>query len=165
MQPKKDEQIKKSQQEKEVQQREEELHVGTLVLMDQQWQETTNDMAKQLVVMENGASANGDLDVVAEQLEMLAQKIKKKNGEVQELQKENERMEKHLEETQKQLANQVKKTLYEEISQRISRIEMLQLKIKVTTLESEKRETSEALAKVQKRNLHLKAQLTQNKSN
>jgi hypothetical protein len=29
-------------------------------------------MAKQLVVMENGASTNGDLDVVVEQLEMLA---------------------------------------------------------------------------------------------
>ncbi len=40
--------------------------------MDKQWQEATNDMAKQLVVMENGASTNGDLDVVVEQLEMLA---------------------------------------------------------------------------------------------
>jgi hypothetical protein len=33
--------------------------------MDQQWQEVVNDMAKQLMVMENGASTNGDLDVVA----------------------------------------------------------------------------------------------------
>jgi hypothetical protein len=40
------------------------------------------DMAKQLVVMESGVSTNGDLDAIAEQLEMLAQKIKKKNGEV-----------------------------------------------------------------------------------
>jgi hypothetical protein len=32
--------------------------------------------------MENNASTNEDLDVVVEQLEMLAQKIKKKNGEV-----------------------------------------------------------------------------------
>ncbi len=69
--------------------------------MDQQWQEATNDMAKQLVVMENGASTNGDLDVVVEQLEMLAHKIRKKSGEVQQLQKENERMEKKLKETQK----------------------------------------------------------------
>jgi hypothetical protein len=37
------------------------------------------------MVMERGASTNGDLDAVAEQLEMLAQRIKKKNGEVQEL--------------------------------------------------------------------------------
>jgi hypothetical protein len=29
-----------------VQQIEEELHVGTLVFMDQQWQEVINDMAK-----------------------------------------------------------------------------------------------------------------------
>ncbi len=69
--------------------------------MDQQWQEVVNDMAKQLMVMERGASTNGDLDAVAEQLEMLAQRIKKKNGEVQELQKENERMAKQLEETHK----------------------------------------------------------------
>jgi hypothetical protein len=40
--------------------------------MDQQWQEVANDMTKQLMVMENGAFANGDLDVVVEQLEMLA---------------------------------------------------------------------------------------------
>jgi hypothetical protein len=40
--------------------------------MDQQWQEAANDMAKQLVVMENGASTNGDLDAMAEQLEILA---------------------------------------------------------------------------------------------
>ncbi len=53
------------------------------------------------MVMEKGASANGDLDAVAEQLEMLAQRIKKKNGEVQELQKENERMVKQLEKRQK----------------------------------------------------------------
>jgi hypothetical protein len=33
--------------------------------------------------MENGASTNGDLDVVVEQLEMLAHKIRKKSGEVQ----------------------------------------------------------------------------------
>jgi hypothetical protein len=32
--------------------------------------------------MENSASTNGDLDVMVEQLEMLAQKIKKENGEV-----------------------------------------------------------------------------------
>ncbi len=56
-------------------------------MLDQQWQEVVNDMAKHLVGMENGASTNGDLDAVAEQLEMLAQKIKKKNGEVKELQK------------------------------------------------------------------------------
>jgi hypothetical protein len=42
-------------------------------------------MTKQLVVIKNGASTNGDLDAVAEQLEMLAQNIKKKNGEVQKL--------------------------------------------------------------------------------
>jgi hypothetical protein len=40
--------------------------------MDQQWQEATNDMVKQLMVMESGASTNGDLDAVVEQLEMLA---------------------------------------------------------------------------------------------
>jgi hypothetical protein len=39
-------------------------------------------MAKELVVIENGASINGDLDAVAEQLEMLAQIIIKKNGKV-----------------------------------------------------------------------------------
>jgi predicted RNA-binding protein with PIN domain len=82
--------------------------------MDQQWQEAISDMAKQLVVMESGASTNGHLDVVAEQLEMLAQMIRKKNGEVQELQKENERMAKQLDEVCKQLANQVEKTFYEE---------------------------------------------------
>jgi predicted RNA-binding protein with PIN domain len=118
MQLEKDEQTKKSQQEGAVQQMEEELHLGTLTVMDQQWQEVTNDMAKQLVVMESGAPANGDLDVVVEQLEMLAQKIRKKNGEVQKLQKENERMAKQLEETQSQLANQVEKTFYEK-NQRI----------------------------------------------
>jgi hypothetical protein len=32
--------------------------------------------------MESSASINGDLDAVVEQLEMLAQNIKKKNGEV-----------------------------------------------------------------------------------
>jgi hypothetical protein len=37
-------------------------------------------MANQLMVMEGGASTNGDLDPVVEQLEMLAQKIRKKNG-------------------------------------------------------------------------------------
>ncbi len=115
-------------------------------------------MAKQLVIMENSASTNGDLDVVVEQLEMLAQKIKKKNGEVLELQKENEKMGKQLEETQKQLANQVEKTLYEK-NQRTSREKVSQVKIRVTNLENEK-ETSEALAKVQKRNLHLETQLT-----
>lgn len=88
--------------------------------MDLQWQEALNHMAKQLVLMENGASTNEDLDAVVEELEMLAQRIKKKNGEVQELQKENGRMAKQLEETQKQLANEMKKTLYEE-SQRITR--------------------------------------------
>jgi predicted ATP-grasp superfamily ATP-dependent carboligase len=72
--------------------------------------------------MENGAPTNGDLDAVVEQLEMLAQKIRK-NGEVQELQKENERMVKQLEETQSQLANQVEKTFYEE-NQSILREEM-----------------------------------------
>jgi hypothetical protein len=54
-------------------------------LIDQQWQEAANDMAKQLVVMESNASTNGNLDAVVEQLEMLAQKIYKKNGEVLEL--------------------------------------------------------------------------------
>jgi DNA-binding protein H-NS len=63
------------------------------------------------------------LDAVVAQLEMLPQKIKKKNGEVQELQKENERMAKQLEEAQNQLANQVEKTFYEE-NQRILREEM-----------------------------------------
>jgi predicted ATP-grasp superfamily ATP-dependent carboligase len=101
---------------------EKELHLGALVVMDQEWQEVANDMAKQLVVMENGAPTNGDLDAVVEQLEMLAQKIRK-NGEVQELQKENERMAKQLEETQSQLANQVEKTFYEE-NQSILREEM-----------------------------------------
>jgi peptidoglycan hydrolase CwlO-like protein len=66
---------------------EEELHIGTLIVMDQQWQEATNDMAKQLVVMESGASTDGDLDAMDKQLEMLAQRIRKKHGEVQELQK------------------------------------------------------------------------------
>jgi hypothetical protein len=42
-------------------------------------------MAKQLVVMESDASTNGDLDARAKQLEMLAQRIRKKNGEVQKL--------------------------------------------------------------------------------
>jgi hypothetical protein len=64
---------------------EENLHEGALVVMDRQWQEVINDMAKQLVVMESGASTNGDLDAVVEQLEMLAQRIRKKNGEVQKL--------------------------------------------------------------------------------
>jgi hypothetical protein len=44
---------------------EEELHIGTLVVMDQQWQEAANDMAKQLVIMESGASTNGALDAMA----------------------------------------------------------------------------------------------------
>ncbi len=66
--------------------------------------------------MESGASTDGDLDVVVEQLEMLAQRTKKKNGEVQEIQKENERM-------AKQLVNQVEKVVYEE-SQRIFKKEM-----------------------------------------
>jgi hypothetical protein len=35
--------------------------------------------------MENSASTNGDLDAVAKQLDILAQKMKKKNGEVLEL--------------------------------------------------------------------------------
>jgi hypothetical protein len=42
-------------------------------------------MTKQLVVVEDGASSNGDLDVMAKQLEMLAQRVRKKNGKVQEL--------------------------------------------------------------------------------
>jgi hypothetical protein len=46
MQPKKNEQTKKKQQEREVQQIEEELHTRILIVMDQQWQETTNDIAK-----------------------------------------------------------------------------------------------------------------------
>jgi hypothetical protein len=53
-------------------------------------------------------------------------------------------MVKQMEETEKQLANQVEKTLYEE-SQRISREEMCQLKTIITTLENEKRETSEVM--------------------
>ncbi len=65
--------------------------------MDQQWQKATNDMVKQLVVIENSISTNGDLDVMVEQLEMLAQEIQKKNGEVLELEKENEKMEIQLE--------------------------------------------------------------------
>ncbi len=55
-------------------------------------------MAKQLVLMESGASTNEDLDAMDEELEMLAQRIRKK-GEIQELVKENERMAKQLEET------------------------------------------------------------------
>jgi hypothetical protein len=82
MQPKEGEQTKKIQHEKEVQQKEEELHARALVLMDQQWQEDANDMVKWLVVMKSSASTTGDLDAVVEQLEMLAQKIRKKNGEV-----------------------------------------------------------------------------------
>jgi hypothetical protein len=35
-------------------------------MMDQYWQEVVNDMAKQLLVMENGASTNGDLDVMVD---------------------------------------------------------------------------------------------------
>ncbi len=81
--------------------------------------------------MENSASTNGDLDAVAKQLDILAQKMKKKNGEVLELQKENEKMGKQLEETQKQLANQMEKTFYEK-NQRTSREEVSQLKIRVT---------------------------------
>jgi hypothetical protein len=68
-----------------VQQIKEEWHVGTLVVMDLQWQEVVNDMAKWLVLMESGASTNEDLDAMAKELEMLAQRTKKKNGEVQEL--------------------------------------------------------------------------------
>ncbi len=56
-----------------MQQIKEEWHVGTLVMMDLQWQvEAVNHMAKQLVFMENGASTNEDLDAVVEELEMLA---------------------------------------------------------------------------------------------
>jgi hypothetical protein len=62
----------KNQQQQEVQQMEEELHIRALMVMDQQWQEATNDMAKQLVIMESGASTNGDLDAMAKQSEMLA---------------------------------------------------------------------------------------------
>ncbi len=68
-----------------MQQIKEEWHVGTLVVMDLQWQEVVNDMAKWLVLMESGASTNEDLDAMAKELEMLAQRTKKKNGEVQEL--------------------------------------------------------------------------------
>ncbi len=113
-------------------------------------------MTKQLVVMESDASTNGDLDARAKQLEMLAQRIRKNNGEVQKLQGK-----KRL---AKQLVNQVEKALYEE-SQRISREEMCQLKTRVTTLENEKREISEVLVEVQKRNLDLEVQLIQDKSN
>jgi len=55
-----------------VQQIGQKLDVRTLVVMDLQWQNVVNDMAKHLVVMESGASTNEDLDVVAEQLKMLA---------------------------------------------------------------------------------------------
>ncbi len=48
------------------------MHVGALVLMDQHWQEAANDITKQLVVMESSTSTNGNLDVMAKQLEMLA---------------------------------------------------------------------------------------------
>jgi peptidoglycan hydrolase CwlO-like protein len=65
------------------------------------------------MVMESSASIDGDLDIMDEQLEMLAQNIKKGNGEVHKLQKENERMEKKLEETQNQLVNQIEKAFYE----------------------------------------------------
>jgi peptidoglycan hydrolase CwlO-like protein len=70
-------------------------------------------MAKHSMVMESSASIDGDLDIMDEQLEMLAQNIKKGNGEVHKLQKENERMEKKLEETQNQLVNQIEKAFYE----------------------------------------------------
>ncbi len=63
-----------------------------------------------------------------------------------ELQKENEKMAKQLEETHKQLANQVKKTLYEE-NQKTSKEKMPQLKTIVTNLKNGK-ETCEALVKV-----------------
>ncbi len=53
-------------------------------------------------------------------------------------------MEKQLEETQKQLAKQMEKTLYEE-NQKISREEMDQLRIGITTVKDEKRETNEVL--------------------
>lgn len=72
-------------------------------------------------------------------------------------------MTKQVEETHKQLANQVKKALYEE-SQRTSKEKMSQLKTIVINLKNGK-ETCEALVEVQKRNLHLEAQLTQDKSN
>jgi hypothetical protein len=65
---------------------------------------------------------------------------------VLELQKENEKMAKQLEETHKQLANQVKKTLYEE-NQKTSKEKMPQLKTIVTNLKNGK-ETCEALVKV-----------------
>jgi hypothetical protein len=42
---------------------------------------------------------------------------------------------------------------------------MFWLKIRTTTLEIEKREAGEALAKVHKRNLHLEIQLTHDKKN
>ncbi len=66
MQPEKDEQTNKNQQEGKVQQMEEELHARALLMIDQQWQEVVNDMEKQLVVMESGASTDGDLDAVVE---------------------------------------------------------------------------------------------------
>ncbi len=47
-----------------MQQREEEAHVGALILMEWQWQEAINDLAKKLMVMEGGGSTNGDLDVM-----------------------------------------------------------------------------------------------------
>ncbi len=74
-------------------------------------------------------------------------------------------MTKQLEETHKELINQVEKNHFMKKNQRITREEMCQLKTKVTILKDEKREMSEVLAKVQKMNLHLKAQLTQDKSN
>ncbi len=114
--------------------------------------------------MENSASTNGYLDVMVEQLEMLAQKIPKKNDEVFQLQKENEKMAKQLEETWKQLINQVEKTFYEE-SLKTSREELFQLKTRVTNLKNEKKEIGEALVEVQKKNFHLEAQLTQDKLN
>jgi hypothetical protein len=67
-------------------------------------------------------------------------------------------MAKQLEESHKQLANQVKKTFYEE-SQKISREEVSQFKTRVISLKN-KEETCEVLVEVQKRNLHLEAQLT-----
>ncbi len=63
-----------------------------------------------------------------------------------ELQKENEKMAIQLEETHKQLANQVKKALYE-VSQRTSKEKMSQLKTIVTNLKNGK-ETCEALVEV-----------------
>jgi arginine decarboxylase-like protein len=74
---------------------------------------------------------------------MLAQKIKKKNNEVQQLQKENEKMAKQLEESHKQLANQVEKAFYEE-SQKISREGVSQFKTRVISLKN-KEETCEVL--------------------